>query len=151
MTCFWMVFVWNPTGPRKSKKPSQFWLLSNGLLMKSYWITQIKETFSILTRFEGSSYEILLDHANGSNLLHFYAFLNGFSTKSYWTKATFSNLPCFWMVFEWNLTRPRKSKQPSQFWPVFEWFWYEVLLDHANPRNLLNFDSFFNGFCMKSH
>ena len=66
-------------------------------------------------------------------------------------KATFSILTSFWMVFVWNLTRPRKPKQPSKFWPVSEWSLYEILLDHENRSDLLNFDPFLTGLCMKSY
>ena len=128
---FWMVFVWNPTGPRKSKQSSQFWLV-----------------------FEWSLYEILLDHVNRSNLLNFNSFLKGLCMKSYQIiqiEATFSILTRFWMVFLWNPMRPRKSKRPFQIWLVFEWFLYEIVPDDSNRSNLLNFDSFPNGFCMKSY
>ena len=126
-----MVFVWNISRPRKSKQPSQFWPIS-----------------------EWSLYEILLYHENRSNPLNFDPFLNGLCMKSYKTQkieATFSILIRFRMVFVWNPTTPRKSKQPSQFWPVFERFLYEVLLDHVNRRNFFNSNSFLNGFCIKSY
>ena len=126
-----MVFVWNPTRPRKSKQP-----------------------FQILLVFEWSFYEILVDHANRSNLFKFYSLLNGFCMKSYQTtqiEATFKILNRFLMVFVWNPTRICKSKQLCQFWLVFEWFLYEILLEQANRGNLLNFVKFLNGFCMKSY
>ena len=98
-------------------------------------------------------YEILLDHENWSNLLNFHPFLNGLCMKYYQTtkiEATFSILTRFWMVYVWNPTRPSKSKRPSQFWSVLEWSFYEILPDHENRSNLLNFDPFLNGFCIKS-
>ena len=66
-------------------------------------------------------------------------------------KATFSILTRFLIVFVWNRTGPRQSKQPFKFWPVFEWRLYEILLDHPNWSNLFNFDPFLNGFCRKSY
>ena len=42
----------------------------------------------------------------------------------------------FYVVFIWNSTRPRKLKQPFQFWPLFEWFLCEIILDHSNWSNL---------------
>ena len=90
LTHFWMVFceIW------KSKQPFQFWPVLNGF------------------------YEILLDHANRSNLFNFES---------------------FWMVSIWNPSRPRKFKWPFQFWLIFEWLQYEILLDHANRRKLVKF------------
>ena len=114
LTGFWMAFVWNPTRPRKSKKPFQIWL--------------------------------------DCNLFNFDLFLNGFCMKCYQKtriEAIFSILTRSCMVFVWNATRPRKSKQPSQFWLVFEWYLYEILLDHANRRNRFKFYLFSNGLCMK--
>ena len=55
------------------------------------------------------------------------------------------------MVFERNPIRPPKSKQPFQFWIIFEWFLKEILLDHPNRSNLFNFDPFLNSFCRKSY
>ena len=130
LTRLWMVLVWNITRPRKSKQPSQFWPV-----------------------LKWSMYEILLNPENRSNLLNFDPFQNGLCMKFYQTtkiEATFSILTRFWKVFVWNPTRPRKLKQPSQFWPVFEWFWYEILSDHGNRSNLPHFYPFLNGLCMKS-
>ena len=54
------------------------------------------------------------------------------------------------MVYVWNPTRQGgESKQPFQFWPVFQWSMYEILLDPENRSNLFNFDPFLNGLCMK--
>ena len=55
------------------------------------------------------------------------------------------------MVFVWHPIRPRKSKQPFQFWLVVEWFSHEILLDHSNRSNLFNFELILNGFSMKSY
>ena len=115
---------------------------------------QIEAIFSILTRFEWFLYEILVDHANSRHLFNFDSFLNGFRMKSYWTtqiEGTFSISTRFRMVFERTPTWPRKSKQPFKFQSDFEWFLYEILLDHANPSKLFNFDSFLNGFWKKSY
>ena len=148
---FWKIFEINPTGPQKSKQPFQFWLAFEWYLCK-----------------------ILLDHANRSNFFNFDWFLNGLCMEYYQTTkidSTFSILTHFWMAFVWNPTRQRqskqltcsnltrfwmvfetnrpgkrKSKQPFQFWPIVEWFLYEILLDHANQSNLFKFDSFLNGF-----
>ena len=131
LTSFWMVSVWNRTRPRKSKQPCQFWFV-----------------------FECFLYEILLVQANQSKILNFDRFLNGLCMKSYQTtqiEATFSILTRFLINFVWRPTRPCKSKQPSQFWPVFEWSLYEILPDHANRSNLLNFDPFSNKLCMKAY
>ena len=125
-----MVFVRNPTRPRKSKQPFQF--------------SPVREWFM---------YEILLDHPNRNNLFNFHPFENGFCKKSYQTtqiEATFSIFTRLRMVFVRNPTRPPKSKQPFQFSPVSEWFLYEILLDHPNRNNLFNFHPFENGFCKKS-
>ena len=114
-----MALLRNPTRPRESKQSFQFWLVLDWFL-----------------------YEILLENGNRSNVFNFEAFLNGSCMKSYQTtkiEATFAILTRFWMVFVWNPTRARKSTEPSQFWPVFEWSLYEILLDHANPSNLFNF------------
>ena len=50
------------------------------------------------------------------------------------------------MGFVRNPTRPGKSKQPFQFCPSFERFLQEILPDHENRTNLLNFDPFFMVF-----
>ena len=126
-----MVFVWNPARPRKSNQPFQIWIV-----------------------FEWFLYQIPLDRANRRNLVNIHWFSNGLCMKSYYTtqfKATLSILIRFWIVFVSNPTRRRKSKQNSQFWPVFEWSLYQILLDHGNRSNLFNFESFWNGFCMKSY
>ena len=174
-----MVFVWKHTRPRKLKQPVLFWLVfqwylyeivldhanrSNlfnfepflkGCSMKSdYRPRKSKQPFQFWLVLEYFLHEILLDHRNRSNLFNFDSFLNGFCMKSYQTmqiEATCSNLTRFWMVFVWNPTRPEKSKQPVQIWPVSQWFLYAILLDHANRRKLYNFDPSLNDFCMKSY
>ena len=106
LTRFWMVFVWNNIRSLK-----------------------LKQAFKFSLGFESYLYEIVLDHANRSNLFNFDFLLNGFCMKSYQTtqiEATGSILTGFWIVFVWSSTRQYKSK------------------------NLFNFDSFLNAFCMKS-
>ena len=129
LTRFLMLFIWNHTRSRKSKQPFQFWLVVEWFL-----------------------HEILLDQANRSNLFNFESILNCFSMKSYQIvqiEATSANFTRFWILFVWNSTRPRKSKQPFQFWIDFELFFYEILPDRANRSNLCKFDPFLNTFCMK--
>ena len=58
-----------------------------------------------------------------------------------------SFLTIFWTVYVRNPTRPLKSDEPGKFSPGYEWFSYEILLDHANPSNIFNFGPFLNGFC----
>ena len=102
LTRFWMVFVWNNIRSLKLKQAFKFSLV-----------------------FESYLYEIVLDHANGSNLFNFDLFLNGFCMKSCKTteiEATCSNLTRFWMAFVYNPTKSRQSKQPFQFRPIFELF-----------------------------
>ena len=121
-----MNFVWKHTSPRKSKPPFQFWLAF-------IWVLS----------------EIPLDNANWSNLFNFDPFLNRFRMKSDKTRkieATFSILTRFRILFVWNHTRQRKSKQPFQFWLVLECFLHAILPDHENRSNLFNFDSFLNVF-----
>ena len=104
-----------------------FWIV---FVRKSYWTTQIEATFSILTHYWIVLYQILPDHANPSNLLNFDPFRN---------------------VFVWNPTRKRKSKQPFQFWLVFECVLYEIVSDHVNRSHLFSFASLLSGFYTKSH
>ena len=102
LTRFWMVFVWNNIRSLKLKQAFKFSLV-----------------------FESYLYEIVLDHANRSNLFNFDPFLNCFCRKSYWTtqiEGNFAILTRFSMVFVWNPTRPHKSKQPFQFDPFFNFF-----------------------------
>ena len=155
MAHFYVVFIWNSTRPRKLKQPFQFWLVFEYYL---YEIVLDHANRSNLFNFDPFLkfllWEIILDHENRSNLFKFDPLLNGFCMKSYNTtqmEATFSILTCFWMVFVWNPARPRKSKQPVQISPVFEWFLYTILQNHANRSNLFNLDPFLNCFCRKSY
>ena len=173
-----MVSAWNPTRPPKSKQTLQFWpvfewllyeiLLDNangsklfnfdpflmGFSMKSYYRQRkSKQTFQFWLILECFMHEILLDNGNRSKLFNFDPFFNGFCMKSYQTtqiQGTFSILTHFWFVFVWNSTRPEKSKQLVKIWPVFQWFLYEILLDHENRKKLYNFHPSLNGFSMKS-
>ena len=149
-----IIFVWAPSKPRKKKQPSQFGQVFERSLSEILLNQEIEAPFSNLLVFEWSLYGILLDHANRSNLFKFYLLLNGFCMKSYQTtqiEATLTILNRFLMVFVWNPTRICKSKPLCQFWLVFEWFLYEILLEQANRGNLLNFVPFLNGFFMKSY
>ena len=154
-----MVFVWNPTWPRKAKQPFQFSPVCEWFSHEILLDNRNRSNLSILTRFwmvfvwnptraqkskqpfqlvlECFLHEILLDNGNRSKLINFDLFFNGFCMKSYQTtqiEATFSILTHFWYVFVWNSTRPEKSKQLVKIWPVFQWFLYEILLDHANRK-----------------
>ena len=144
-----MVFAGNPTRPRKSKQPFQFWPAFEWFLQeiqqghgnrsklldfdpvlkrfcrKSYQTTQIEATFQFWSVFEWFFQEIQLGYGNRNKLFNFDPFLNGFCKKCYQTtqiEATFSVLIRSWMAFARNPTRPCKSKQPFQFWSVYEWF-----------------------------
>ena len=131
LTRVWMVFAGSPTRPRKSKQSFQFW-----------------------PTFEWFLQEIQLGHANRSKLLNFDPLLNGFCKKSNQgtqIETNFSSLTRFWMLFVRNATRPCKSKQPFQFWSVFEWFLQEIQLGFTNRSKLFKFDPFLNGFCKKSY
>ena len=144
LTFFLMDFVWNLTRPRKWKQPSQFWPVfewSNPTNLFNFDLfcfmvsvcnptrpRKSKQPFQLRLVFAWFLFEIALDDANRSNLLNFDPFSKGVCMKSNYTtqiKATFSNLTCFWIVFVWNRTRPRKSKQPSKiltsFRMVFLW------------------------------
>ena len=54
-------------------------------------------------------------------------------------EATFWILTHFWMVFVGNNTRPRKSKQPFEFWLDFEWLLKKILPDQAYRSKPLQF------------
>ena len=125
-----------PARPRKSKQPFKFWPVSEWLLQETHpGLANRSKLFNfdqVLKSFCRNSYQTTQIEATFQILTRFLVVFARNPTRPRKSKQTFQLWPVFgWMVLERNPTRPRKWKQQFQFWPVFEWMVFEGnLLDH---------------------